>query len=216
MTGNNDIAFCSVAFGSRYIEQIDRLFHSIFDVYGSSPIFFYKNEWPTKSRSHEDSLYGFKVYAIAEARSRGFKRIIWVDPACILQQPVDYYFNEPGMPAVTVVKDDNLLINFISDKAMSYYGHPDIEGQHLVGGSLYVFDFSRPQASLVFDSWAKAERDGMFGTAKEAASEQINKHRSDESCMAISLMMAGVPSVGHDVARYCNGAGSIWDKKHFR
>lgn len=198
-----------------------RLTKSILTVYDSARSFFWSDDpsdspWPPGAKPHEESLYGFKVHAIRHAMDKGYKKIIWVDPACILHKPVQYYFEEPGMPAVTVVRDDNKLINFISDKAMRYYDNPDIEGQHLVGGSLYVFDFNRPEAHMVFDSWAKAERDGMFGTSKEAASEQINKHRNDESCLAISLMMAGIPSVGHDVARYCNGPDSIWQKIHFR
>lgn len=217
MTPDPDICFVSVAFGERYIQQIKRLELSIIDVYKYSvDTIFWFDTMPPGAKSHEDSLYGFKVHAIRAALKRGYKRIIWVDPACILTKPVEYYFEEPGLPAVIAVKDDNLLTNFISDKAMSYYGHPDIEGRHLVGGSLYVWDFNRPEADLVFESWAKAERDGMFGTAQQAASEQINKHRNDESCIAISLMMAGIPPVGHDVAKYCSGDESIFIKKHFK
>lgn len=211
-----DVAFVSVAFGDkRYLEQLQRLKESIYKIYPDATFYYWQDEMPPGAKTHEESLYGFKVHAVHNAILNGFKKVIWLDPAMILQDKVDYYFGFT-MPAVIAVKDDNLLEKMIGLKALEYYGNPEIIGKHLVGGSLYVFDFEHTVAHDVFNHWMLAEHDGIFGTAQEAASEQINKHRYDESCMAIALMANNIEPVGHDTAKYCNGQGSIFTKKHFK
>lgn len=210
------VAFVSVAFGDqRYLDQLARLKESILKIYPDATIFAWQDEMPPGAKSHSQSLYGFKVHAVDYAIKQGFEKVIWIDPAMILQDKVDYYFGFTMSPVIAV-KDDNLLNITIGIKALEYYGNPEIIDKHLVGGSLYVFDFKYPVAHDVFKHWYVSEQDGIFGSQKEAASEQINMHRYDESCMAIALMANNIAPVGHDVARYCQGPGSIWIKKHFK
>jgi hypothetical protein len=210
-----DFIFLSVAFGPRYVEQQYRLTGSILDIYPNATLTFWYDGLPYGSKSHKESLYGFKVHAVKSALAEGYKKIIWLDPACILQHPVDYWFSE-GMPPVLAVKDDNKLDKMIGRKAMEYYGNPDITGWHLVGGSLYVFDFNKTVTHDVFNHWYKAEADGIFGSQAEQSSEKINGHRNDESCMAVAMYSHGVKPVGHDVARYNQNEESIIIKKHFK
>lgn len=210
----NDICFLSVAFGDKYIEQQYRLSERIGHVMPDAPHQRWVNEYPHASRKHYESLYGFKPHAIELARRQGYKKIIWLDTACILQQPVDYWF-DLNLPVVAA-KDDNALSKCISDKALKYYGNPDITGMHLVGGSVYVFNFDHPDCQKIFDHWAKAEADGIFGSQAEQSSGKINKHRHDESCMSMALYQNGYEPVPCDVMKYNQGEGSIIIKKHFK
>jgi hypothetical protein len=210
-----DFIFLSVAFGERYVEQQLRLHNSIMAIYPTVTHQAWREGLPLESRAHKESLYGFKVHAVKWAYDLGYNKIIWLDPACILQHPVDYWFSE-GMPPVLAVKDDNKLDKMIGRKAMEYYGNPDITGWHLVGGSLYVFDFNKTVTHDVFNHWMKAETDGVFGSQAEQSSEKINGHRNDESCMAAAMYSHGVEPVGHDVARYNQNEDSIIIKKHFK
>jgi hypothetical protein len=209
----NDFIFISTAFGKRYTDQLDRLEASINNIYPCVPKMLFRNEH-VPGKLHRESLYGFKVHAIYKAVVRGYKKVIFIDPACILQHPVDYWFelNQP----VIAVKDDNMLCNMIGKKALDYYGNPDVTDWHLVGGSLYVFDFSHPIAFKIFNHWQLAEHDGIFGSQAEQSSEKINGHRNDESCMAVAMYSHGVEPVGHDVARYNQNEDSIIIKKHFK
>jgi hypothetical protein len=127
---------------------------------------------------------------------------------------VGYWF-DLNLP-VLAVKDDNKLDKMIGKKALDYYGNPDITGWHLVGGSLYVFNFENDVTHKIFDHWYKAESDGIFGSQAEQSSEKINGHRNDESCMAVAMYSHGVQPVGHDVARYNQNEDSIIIKKHFK
>lgn len=209
-----DFIIISCAFGKRYLQQLDRLEASVRSIYPDFPMRSFRGD-DIPGRPFWDSLYGFKPHVVKKALDSGYQKIIFLDPACILQHKVDYWFTE-GMPPVIAVKDDNKLLGMISQKALSYYGDPDITGWHLVGGSLYVFDFSHMITHSIFSQWLKAEEDGIFGSQAELSSEQINGHRMDESCMAVAMYSNGVEPVGHDVARYNQNEDSIIIKKHFK
>lgn len=213
---NEQIAICSTCFGGdAYLEQQKRLIHSLSKTNPHKKWFIHSNEYPPGSPTFDQSLYGFKVYAVAEALHAGYKKIIWIDTACIVHGTVDYLFEE-SMPPVVAVRDESKLSETISDKALKYYGNPDINKWHLVGGSLYAFDTTKKGFDQIFDDWANAESDGIFGTMKESVSEQINKHRHDESCMAMAIYQNGIQPLTPAEARYCTGEQSVIIKKHFK
>lgn len=212
-----DFTFLSVAFGARYVEQQIRLHESIANIYPNEPHICWTDCMPPGAKPHAESLYGFKPHAAQHALDLGFKKIIWLDPACILVDKVDYYF-ELGIP-VMAVKDDNKLKNYIGDRAKFWYsigGGYISDNYHLVGGSIYVFDFNHKDTQKIFDSWYNAEQHGIFGSQKEQASGQINKHRNDESCMAMALYTNGYDPTAYDVARYDKVPNPIVIKKHFK
>jgi hypothetical protein len=207
---NNQIAICTVAFGDRYVQQQDRMLATLPK---NVSVFKWTNSYPPTSLTMEESLYGFKVHAINHAFEMGWRQIIWLDTACIIKGSLDYLF-APEMPAVVAVKDDTPLLRTISDRAIQYYGGiPD--DWHLVGGSLYAFDFNKDGCAQVFKHWAKAEGDGIFGNMKQMVSEQINRHRHDESCMAVAMYSNGILPVTHEIARYRTTNGVI-EKDHFK
>lgn len=220
----NDIAFCSLAFGPRYIKQQWRLMDSIKQHEPGAKHFTWQDDYPPNALIHYDSLYGFKVHAVNYARGQGYKKIIWFDTACVLIDKVDYWFDIIKDYGVIAARDESLLSGTICDKALEYFAK--IEGKdwhvnniadwHLVGGSLYVFDFSLQLCNDIFYQWEAAEADGIFGSQYESASGQINSHRHDESCQSMALYLNGSKPVPYDICRYNNGDGSIVIKKHFK
>lgn len=210
-----DITFLSVAFGERYVEQQTRLVDSIRTVYPDAPMMMWTDALPEGSKPFKESLYGFKVHAVKAALKAGYKKIIWLDTACILQQSVDYWFslNQPVLAA----KDDNALSKCIAQKALFWYSKPSVpDSWHLVGGSVYVFNFDQPDCQKIFDNWAAAEAHGVFGSQAEQSSGKINQHRHDESCMSMALYQYGYEPVQCDLMKYNQGADSIIIKDHFK
>lgn len=212
----DDVIFVSVCFGDpRYMEQQKRLMQSILDIYPKANTLFYHNMLPPGSKNFYDSLYGFKVHAIWQAKLKA-KRVIFLDPAMILVDKVDDLFKFEMM----AVKDDNKLYNLVSNKCYDHFHLTQEEvkekGWHLVGGSIYYFDFNTQVANEIFAAWYDAERKGIFGSQHEQASEQLQGHRMDEAVMAIVMYMNGVEPVGPDVARYCNGESPMFRKVHFK
>lgn len=210
----NDFCFLSVAFGPRYVEQQTRLHQSIQSIHPDVKHFAWTDAYPPGAKPHHESLYGFKVDAISYAQNQGYKKIIWFDTAIVLQRQVNYWF-DLNLPLV-VAKDDNLLVDTIGEKALKYFGHPNIEGMHLVGGSVYVWNFNHDVTDGIFDDWANAEANGIFGSQHEMSTGQINKHRWDEACLGYIMQANGVQPLMHDAMRYNLDDNSIVRKYHFK
>lgn len=213
----NDVVFVSVAFGFEYLKQMDRLQKSILHIYPEANLLFFDNGLPEGSKPFLDSLYGFKPHAIELARKQGYTKVIWLDPAMILVDKVDDLINKES---VIAIKDDSVLHNVISNDCYKYYGlnREFVESKkwHLVGGSLYFFNFDNPLTHTIFDGWRNAEIKGIFGSQWDAASPGLQGHRYDEAVMAIEMYQNGVEPVGHDVVRYCSGENPMFRKLHFK
>lgn len=208
------ICFVSVAFGDiRYPQQQVRLIESIDKFHPDSIGFHWTNNLPPGSTKFLDSLYGFKVHAVLHAINEGYERIVFLDPACYLVDRIDFLFDLCKTCGVVAIKDDNKLE--ASDTALAHFGYTraGIKDLHLVGGSMYAF--SMPYSYKTFMMWYMAERKGVFGSQYEAASEKLQGHRYDETCMALSLDRNGFGPVGPDVGRYCYEGGAIM-KQHFK
>ena len=208
------IAFLSVAFGDkRYKEQQERLIESINVHHPEAVGFHWTDELPIGSKPFLESLYGFKPHAVIHAINEGYDRIVFLDPACILLDRIDYLFELCYTHGVVAVKDDNKLP--ASNSALTHFKlkREDIENLHLVGGSVYAFNF--PWSDNVFKTWLDSERFGIFGSQYEAAREKLQGHRYDETCMALSLNRWGYQPVTPLEAKYNYETAAII-KKHFK
>lgn len=224
MSNKQKFCFVSCAFGDeRYIYQQDRLRTSITNIYpdiAESITHFNRGTVAPGALAMSESLYGFKVHAI-HAQLKLYDYVIWCDPAMVLWKPVDELLkvcdNNQGVYAV---KDDNKLIDCVSDLALQYFDYEKdtvkSKDMHLVGGSLYIFNSNSFRARAVFNDWYKSEIAGIFGTAAQAASNRINGHRNDESCLALAMYANGVEPIPYDVAKYNNGEASVFVKEHFK
>lgn len=212
----NNLVFVSVAFGAQYIEQQNRLRESILTIYPQAALLFWTNCYPPDSRNFYQSLYGFKPHAIMEARRQGFRRIIWCDTAMILQGPVDDLLKYK----IVAVQDDNKLAQFISDAYLerNKLTREELKKMpwHLVGGSLYYFDFYEAVTKNIFRRWLIDEMDGMYGTQEQEASEQLQGHRGDETCMAMAFYKNMIQPQSAAEVRYNVEENPMFTKKHFK
>lgn len=211
-----DFVFVSVAFGPLYIAQQDRLKASILRIYPEANILFWRDALPDNSKPFLDSLYGFKVHAIKKAIDLGYKRVLWLDPAMILNAGVAIL---KGLEFVAV-KDENKLSQYISNAYLSKYfltrEQLKATDYRLVGGSLYFFDFNFERTYKIFLAWYIDESKGYFGSQQQEASEQLQGHRADESCMAMSIYLNGSAPVNPDKIGYCIAESPTFSKKHFK
>jgi hypothetical protein len=217
---SEQVAFVDVAFGDkRYLEQQERLHHSIRGIYPDAPIYSWTNEMPPGARSMSESLYGFKPHAVKYALDQGHTKIMFFDPAIILMKPIDFYMEKVKEYGVCCARDDNKLSPFCGDKALKYFGYNRdyIKDWHLVGGSFYYFDFNLTICNLIFDLWHLMEKDDLYGTQREQASGQLQGHRNDEAAMALALYSCASRPMADDVRYNCeNKELCILDKKHFK
>lgn len=173
---------------------------------------------PPGARSMSDSLYGFKPHAVNAARKAGYDRVIFFDPAMVLLKPVDYYQTIVHRYGVIAVQDDNKLTRFCGNRALKEYNltRAQIADWHLVGGSFYYFDFSMQLCTDIFEQWMMDEQDGLFGSQREQASEQLQGHRNDEAMMALCLYTHGSKPISEDHRYNCVSDVAITRKFHFK
>jgi hypothetical protein len=210
MSNSNKICFVSVVTPGadhRYVDQQIRLLASLANLGYDCKA--WTEEYPPGARPHYESLYGFKVHAVKKAYDEGYRRIVWVDTACILQRPVPTSWFEANYP-VLAARDDNKLARFLSPRLQRIYG--DLKGAHLVGGSLYVFNFTHPKCQEIFNNWYSMEAQGWFGSS----GQKLGPHRHDETMMALALEAAQVKPVSCEELGYNTGEDSVIAKKHFK
>lgn len=215
----SEIAVCAVAFGDeRYMWRMARFKETLQATNPDVKLFTWENRMPDGARPFNDSMYGFKPWAVKIARDQGYKKIFWIDSTTVIQDKLDYYdqcTEEHG--GVLAVQDDNKLSGFCSNKALQYTGYErdDLKSMHLVGGSLYYFDFNYPLCEKIFMDWMKSEQDGIFGNMRQQCGEELQGHRSDETMMALYLYKNGSkPFTG--ATRYNWEKGGVVQKMHFK
>lgn len=148
------------------------------------------------------SLYGFKPHTVQIARNMGHKSVIWFDPSVLplSSESITELFNELSKVDMLVVKGDNHISKMTSDKAFDWFGVPkDIPINH-IGGTIYGFNFNSDKTVKAFDLWMGAEEAGIFGTQDEF----MKGHWADESCMALSMFVAGVEQKSSETFKYLN------------
>lgn len=209
-----DVVFTSVAFGDAYLLQMDRLRASILSLFPDAQILFYRGTMPPGARPMGKSLYGFKPHAVYEARKIADK-VIWLDPAMIL---VDKDLRDLMRFPVVAVQDDHKLNPFISDQALWHYRlrREEIADWHLVGGSIYYWDFRFTVAENVFNVWRNSEIADLWDGEGQTHTGATRGHRSDESLMALALYMNHANPIPGPEVRYCTGNNPMWIKKHFK
>ena len=207
-----DVVFTSYAFGGLYVMQQKRLEDSIKQVYPEANIRFWHSdngnsdtkEVPPGSPTFAESMYGFKVHCVKNCLAEGFKKVVFLDAAMILEGKIDEVMDRASKLGVLATIDRTELKSVISDQCLKYIGDVDLTGLTIVGGSLYVFDFNNPKCVDIFNYWAELEADGMFGLEDDCSRGLLGAHRKDETCMALALNKYGAKPLGFDEVGYHN------------
>jgi len=208
MTDSSEIIFTSYCFDNKemgdYHSQQIRLKDSILSIYPDANLNFQHESEEIGKPKFQASLYGFKVRLVQECLDKGFKKIIFFDPAITLVDKVDYWFDIIKDYGVLAATDRQPLDNVTSDNCLNYMGltREQVSTWNLLGGSVYVFDFDIPKCVAIFEMWEKMEKDGIFGTQDDLSHGRLQAHRNDETCMAIAFELNGIKPLGHDVIRY--------------
>ena len=228
-----DVVFTTYSFGKLYCYQQGRLKESILKIYPDANLRFWHDDdgagypqpgKPPGAKPFNESMYGFKVHCVRNCINEGFKKVVFLDAAIILEAPIDDVLERAAEIGVLATDERCDLIQFISNKCLEYVGETrETLNLKLIGGSVYVFDFNNPKAIQVFEYWEQLEHAGMFGQAGDRGHGAPMGHRNDETCMSLSLAKYGIESQPFDVLGYHNLGGGNKDaakfsfyKLHFR
>jgi hypothetical protein len=168
---------------------------------------------PPGYTNHATSTYGFKVHCVRNCIDAGYKKVIFLDAAMTLQAPLDSIMSLAHKHGVLATVGGAELQNVTSDRCLEFIEktREDVTGIQMVGGSIYVFDFTNPVAMKVFEYWENLEHNGMFGSEEDHSRGRLQGHRQDETCMALAMHEYGIPIVGYDEIGY-RGIGADGDE----
>lgn len=208
-TTNSDFIFTSYCFdnsasGGDYRDQQERLKQSIFKIYPNANLHFIAETEAIGKPKFARSMYGMKPHMINDCLRMGFKKIIFFDPAICLERPIDDWLELAAKHGILAAIDRTTLDRVCSDKCLKANNltRDNVKDCHLVGGSMYIFDFNNPACNNAFRHWLAMEQDGLFGSQADQTNMKDQGHRCDETCMAIAMKFNNIDPMPHDVMRY--------------
>ena len=198
----------SVGAGDRFLPYLDRMETSLREHGWEGDLILYRNEYPPGSPTHQELHYGFKYYAVAEAKRRGYKQVLWLDAAIYAVGPVHLLFERIGVDGYLITEEGNILGHWISDQALVHFGvsRDDAMMLRLMGGCTIGLDFQWEVANKFFEGWgglaqtrlfisahSKAQPDRMRSLLVSDLDESLiisedprcHGHRSDEACLSL-------------------------------
>ncbi|MCR4307448.1 MAG: hypothetical protein NUV80_02730 [Candidatus Berkelbacteria bacterium] len=211
-----DTVFTTFSFGKLHVHQQNQMRESILKIYPDANMMFWSTEdsssthppdsVPPGYTNHATSTYGFKVHCVRNCLNAGYKKVIFFDAAMTLQSPIDKVMELANKLGVLATRGGAYLNNVTSDRCLAYVGktREQVAPIQMVGGSVYIFDFTNPVAMKVFEYWEDLEHKGYFGKEDDHSNGLLQGHRQDETCMALAMYEYDVPVVGYDELGYHN------------
>ncbi len=193
----------NVAIGSPYVDYQKRLKKSIDEMAPDVDYILWSDELPIGSRPHNQSLYGFKMYAFQEAFEK-YDSVIWLDSPTVLHKPINHVFEilEANSNGELIVSTEANLYQYINEKTLYYYGLTRQQVKDAKWLLNYGFVFGFTKESETYKKMFEAEKLGLFTTAHEDFVDHTNntgklfngeyvEHRHEESIISIISQKEG-------------------------
>lgn len=178
----------NVACGGKYPDYQKRLIETC-DKFGVN-ILHWTNSYPPASRTHHESLYGFKVHAFEVAFTQGFENVLWLDAPC-------YLLADPAPIFEQIEADGHYLISG-EDPLWKYYNNRCEEFFHVSREEVKKYDYRLlsgsfigmvPDSNLLHD-WKWMEKNDFFLSASEDSQQKKEFEgdegfRHDETCLSM-------------------------------
>lgn len=163
---------------------------------------------PPGSPSHKDAPYGFKAFCLADAFSRGYEQVLYLDASTVILKPISTIFEVINRKGYYLhVSEDDLLGTigrYCSDVALSIYGVPRrsvLDKKYHVGSFLGLsatpvcFEFIERFKKHCFDGsleHAGGEFDEYWWSARTDPLQIGHRQQSVTTLLAESLGMTDV------------------------
>lgn len=222
-TGNKP-CIISVGVNGWYPAGIDRLERSLVIQGYAGDYFFWKNEYPPFSPSHEDNPYAFKIYAFEEAIRRDKKIILYLDSSfwCI-KNPHELF---------DIISDNGVLgfrtgyncAQTCSDAALEWAGFTRDEAEQLpeIASGMVGLRLDNPDGKKVWNLWKEGCELGLFKNNRnhdmnDSADDRFVHARQDQSIFSLATHKCGLSIDYQDNVAYYNSGNPGYnpDKCYF-
>jgi hypothetical protein len=138
------------------------------------------NEITLKSPEHSKVPYAFKLYAIEEARSIGYEKVIWVDSSFWLIKSTSTIFDLVEAHSVLLQNSGYPVAQWSSDASLKHLGveREDMWDVCMFSGGFQGYDFREERTNIFFNSFL---REAEKGTAFKGSWDNKNNVVSKDS-----------------------------------
>lgn len=161
---------------------------------------FWKGEYPPGSPHHSETIdgvehvpYGFKLYAIMEAKKRGFEQVLWLDSGVHLIKSLDTVWEAIGRDGYLLVESEQILEEWCKEDVMQAHKATQEERRTLkiLAGAIIGLDFTHSVAVQFFDGmWASMKAGHWKGAVSNHS--KLQDHRGDEAVGALLASRLGM------------------------
>ncbi len=194
-----DYCIINVACGSWHPRGQDRLFKGLIANGFRGSFMGWKDSFP-EGRTHTEVPYGFKPFAFNEARKAGYKKVLWLDAAEVIEKSVQPIFDH--IEKVGYFLMNNVGFNtgeWCSDAALETLKidrEESFKMPHLMACAM-GFDFDRQICNEFLDQWIALANDGKTFQGKHtnkngevSKDPRVRGHRHDQTAAsALSLRL---------------------------
>jgi len=186
-----------ISYCKKYIPDID--------------VLTWTQKMPIGSKPHNESMYGFKMYAFEEAFNMGYDSVIWLDAGTVIKKSIFPLFSllEKDENGVFTLYSDADLSNYVNDKTVKYFdvSRDDMDNQKSKLNYGFVFGFTKE--SVAYKEMMIAENCGLFGTFEENQRDtEINcgvlyngkyvSHRHEEAVLSTIIHKRKIQIFNHN------------------
>ncbi len=170
----------------RYYKQIDRLEQSLKGRFIGNFLGF-KGEESVHAPAHLINNYAFKLFAIAQAKKQGYKKVFWVDSsnyAIKNIEPIFDYLNEHGI----FLEDSGHPVGaWSNDECLDYYKVTREQAMKMpmLSSGFIGLDFENKVSKEFFARWMEAMCMGLFNGSWD-------NHRHDQTCASLIAYQMGI------------------------
>lgn len=202
----------SVAVRTPYVLYQQRLVDSCRQF--GTDILYWTDRYPEGSRTHHESLYGFKIYAFLEAFKQGYENVLWLDsPAYLLSDPAPI-FEQIENDGYYLISTETPLWKHVNNRTITEFGITPMDWKLLsgsfIGQSRYLFH--------IIDDWQHYEKRDFFLTAAQDATQTIDfdgfsgfKH--DETILSLIAQRDKYKLTPHPVSHFQNDKAIVKSEK---
>ncbi len=124
----------------------------------------FTDAFPPGSPTHVEVPYAFKLYAILEAKRRGFDSVLWLDSVCVAEKPVGPVFERIERDGYLLVTGGDVLGHWSNDACLGAFGFTRDQAMRLAmfNGTFFGLDFRNALARSWFDELRAGCERGLF------------------------------------------------------
>ena len=116
------IAIINVSMNKPYTNYQERLKRTCSEMCSYASQLFWTDELPPNSRTHKESMYGFKAHAFQYAFDLGYDVVLWLDSPTVIKKDIQFIFDKINEDGYFATETHTKLFQYCNDRTLAYFG----------------------------------------------------------------------------------------------